>query len=193
MTADRDRPSTAAPRRANRGRGAARENRSALVAAAAEVFAEQGIGAPLSTVAKRAGVGQGSLYRHFPDRVSLALAAFDANVAELEALAADPACDLDTLLAAITRQMIDSVAFVDLVTGTDVDPRLDAIYDRVRTALAGVVERARRTGTLRRAVTVDDVMLAIGLIASLVAKVAEAERQSTAESAWALLDRALRP
>ena len=40
-------------------------------------------------VAKKAGVGQGSLYRHFPDRVSLALAVFEDNVAELEVMAAE--------------------------------------------------------------------------------------------------------
>ena len=57
-------------RRANRGRAAAKANRRALVAAALEVFAEGGIDAPLSAVAKRARVGQGSLYRHFPDRVA---------------------------------------------------------------------------------------------------------------------------
>jgi AcrR family transcriptional regulator len=182
-----------AHRPANRGPGAARENRIALVAAATEVFAEQGIDAPLNAVAKRAGVGQGVLYRHFPDRVSLALAAFDTNVTEIETLSADPACGLDDLLGALTRQMIDSVAFVEIVTGADRDPRLEAIRDRVRTALVGVVDQARRAGVLRTAVTADDVMLAVGMIASLVAKVPESERRTTAEAAWALLDRALRP
>ncbi|GAA2364160.1 TetR family transcriptional regulator [Catellatospora methionotrophica] len=180
-------------RPANRGPGAAVENRLALVAAAAEVFAEQGIDAPLNAVAKRAGVGQGVLYRHFPDRVSLALAAFGTNVAEIEALAAEPGCGVDDLCAALTRQMIDSVAFVDLVTSADRDPRLEAIHDRVRTALVGAVDRARQEQVLRPAVDVDDVMLAVGMIASLVAKVPETERRTTAEAAWSLLDRGLRP
>ncbi|MDI1463339.1 helix-turn-helix domain-containing protein [Catellatospora sp. KI3] len=180
-------------RPANRGPGAASQNRLALVAAATEVFAEQGIDAPLNAVAKRAGVGQGVLYRHFPDRISLALAAFDTNVAEIEALAARPGCDVDELFAALTRQMIDSVAFVDIVTGADRDPRLEAIRDRVRTALVGVVDQARRAGVLRPAVTADDVMLAVGMIASLLAKVPESERLDTASAAWSLLDRALRP
>jgi AcrR family transcriptional regulator len=188
-----DRPSVAASPRANRGPGAARENRLAIVAAATEVFAEHGIDAPLNAVAKRAGVGQGVLYRHFPDRVSLALAAFDTNVTEIEALAADPARGLDDLFAALTRQMIDSVAFVDIVTSADRDPQLEAIRNRVRSALVGVVDQARQAGVLRPAVTVDEVMLAVGLIASLVAKVAEAQRRTTADAAWSLLDRALRP
>ena len=42
----------------------------------------------MSAIARRAGVGQGSLYRHFPDKISLALAAFEENVSGIEALAA---------------------------------------------------------------------------------------------------------
>ena len=43
-----------------------------------------GLAAPFSAVAKRAGVGQGSLYRHFPDRTALAVAVFEDNVRDLE-------------------------------------------------------------------------------------------------------------
>ncbi|HAN25892.1 MAG TPA: TetR/AcrR family transcriptional regulator, partial [Microbacterium ginsengisoli] len=60
--------------RPNRGRAAGPANRAALLAAAREVFGEQGLSAPLSAVARRAGVGQGSLYRHFPTRTALAAA-----------------------------------------------------------------------------------------------------------------------
>ena len=72
-------PSTEAPR-TNRGPAAAAGNRRALIAAAREVYAVGGLGAPFSAVAKRAGVGQGSLYRHFPDRTALAVAVFEDNV-----------------------------------------------------------------------------------------------------------------
>jgi AcrR family transcriptional regulator len=163
------------------------------VAAALEVFAEGGIDAPLSAVAKRAGVGQGSLYRHFPDRVSLALAAFEENVAELEAAAADPGSTLDALLAVITQQTIDSVAFVDIVTAGGADPRLDAVVARVAEALAGALGKARRAKKVRASVTVEDLMLAVGMVAALVAKTPPADRRATADSAWALLHRSIRP
>src|SRR6188472_1508327 len=80
-------PRTAKP---NRGPSAGPGNRRALIAAAREVFATEGLQAPFSAVAKKAGVGQGSLYRHFPDRLSLAVAVFDENLDELE-LAVEPA------------------------------------------------------------------------------------------------------
>jgi ABC-type glycerol-3-phosphate transport system substrate-binding protein len=67
-------PSAESPSRPNRGPAAGPGNRAALIAAAREVYGEDGLNAPFSAVAKRAGVGQGSLYRHFADRTSLAVA-----------------------------------------------------------------------------------------------------------------------
>lgn len=163
------------------------------MAAALEVFAEGGIDAPLSAVAKRAGVGQGSLYRHFPDRVSLALAAFEENVADLEAVAAEPGRTLDDLLATITGQIIDSVAFVDIMTPTAADPRLESVVERVTATLTEPLRQAHAAGAVHRSVTADDVMLAVGMVAGLVARTAAADRAATADRCWALLRRAMRP
>jgi AcrR family transcriptional regulator len=178
-------------RRANRGPSAAAENRRALVAAAVEVFGEQGIDAPLSAVAKRAGVGQGSLYRHFPDRMSLALAAFEDNVAELEHLAAQDETVLDDLLALVTEQTLGSVAFVEIVASAGDDDRLEAVTARVSAALDRAVRDARRRGELRRGVTTSDILLALGMVASLVAKSPADQRRSTADAAWKILHRGL--
>src|SRR3954452_11811849 len=52
-------------------RGDARRNRERIIEVAREVFREQGYDASLDLVAKRAGVGAGTLYRHFPNRESL--------------------------------------------------------------------------------------------------------------------------
>jgi AcrR family transcriptional regulator len=156
------------------------------------VFAEQGLDAPLSAVAKRAGVGQGSLYRHFPDRVSLALAAFEENVSDVEELAARPGATLRAVLDRVTEQTIDSVAFVDILYADVEDPRLDAVTARLRAALAEPLREARRSGVVRRSVRTDDVMLAIGMMAGLVSKSPAADRERTAAACWRLLDRALR-
>ena len=161
------------------------------MAAALEVFADGGLDAPLSAVARKAGVGQGSLYRHFPDRVSLALAVFE-DVAELEAMVADPTCSLDDLLSVITTRTIESIAFVDMVT-TRTDPRLDAVAARVKATLAAALREAHRTETVRESVTTDDLMLAVGMVAALVAKTPVADRRGTADRAWSLLRQAMRP
>jgi AcrR family transcriptional regulator len=64
-------------------RADARRNYEALMAAARELFLEQGPDAPLDEVAKRAGVGAGTLYRHFPSRNDLVAAVY---VADIEAM-----------------------------------------------------------------------------------------------------------
>ncbi|MFF2216219.1 TetR/AcrR family transcriptional regulator [Streptomyces antibioticus] len=66
-------------------RADARRNYERLLTAAAEAFAEHGENASLDDIAKRAGVGSGTLYRHFPTRRALLEAAY---VDRIEALAA---------------------------------------------------------------------------------------------------------
>ncbi len=61
-------------------RSDARQNRARLVAAATEAFAAKGADAPLEDVARRAGVGIGTLYRHFPTRLDLQAAVFRSQV-----------------------------------------------------------------------------------------------------------------
>lgn len=64
-------------------RADARRNRDRLIAVAQEVFADQGAGASLDDIAKRAGVGPGTLYRHFPTREALQEAAYRDAISEL--------------------------------------------------------------------------------------------------------------
>ncbi|MFB2600189.1 TetR/AcrR family transcriptional regulator [Herbiconiux sp. P17] len=66
-------PETAEPRRM---RADARQNVDALLDAAKDVFAESGVDAPVRAIAERAGVGVGTLYRHFPQRSDLISAVF---------------------------------------------------------------------------------------------------------------------
>ena len=177
--------------RGNRGPGAAAENRAALVAAAREVLADTGFDAPLSAVARRAGVGQGSLYRHFPDRLSLALAAFAENIAGLEAAAGRADSTLDDLLALLTEQAISATAFLDMLSGHAEDPRVAAMSQRVTAVLAGKLPEAQRGGRYGDRVTPADLLMAIGMVSGLVARSPAAGRRATADRAWALLHRGL--
>lgn len=177
--------------RTNRGPSAAAENRAALIAAAREVFATAGYDAPLSMVARAAGVGQGSLYRHFPDRVSLALAVFEDGVAELEALAAEPGSTLDDVLALVTEQAIASTAFIDMVTAFRDDPRMVAVGDRVAGLLGTKLEEARRDGHVRPDLTAEDLVLAVGMLAAVLAHRPAPARRVAAARAWALLRRGM--
>ncbi|MEU8248866.1 helix-turn-helix domain-containing protein [Nonomuraea sp. NPDC048916] len=166
----------------------------ALITAAREVFAGAGYNAPLSMVARAAGVGQGSLYRHFPDRIGLALAVFEDSVADLEALAAEPGTTLDDVLALITEQTIASTAFINMVSAPPrPDPRIVEVRDRVARLLEGRLSEARRAGRVRADMTADDLVMAVGMLASLLANIPAAERPETAERMWRLLRSGIEP
>ncbi len=178
-------------RRANRGPSAAASNRAALIAAAREVFAESGFDAPLSLIARRAGVGQGSLYRHFADREALALAVFEDNVAGLESYAAHPDTGIDQMLNLIVDQVVTSIAFVELIDPPLSGGPLARMSARVGTMLAGLLERARYRGAIRADLTATDLMLALSMLAALLARAAPRDRARTAEHGWALIRRGL--
>ena len=125
-------------------RADARRNHEQLLAAAREVLLERGPGAPLDEVARRAGVGIGTLYRRFPDRQALLRAVVldaleDSRRAAEEALAQEPEG-----FAALTRYLRAALAArVSAVLPLVLD-RLDREDDdvrRAREASAGLMQR----------------------------------------------------
>ncbi|HEY4023605.1 MAG TPA: helix-turn-helix domain-containing protein [Pseudonocardiaceae bacterium] len=76
-------PDAAAGSRVRPRRADAQRNRDLLLAAAKDVFTERGIDAPLDDVARRAGVGNATMYRHFPTRSDLIVAVYADEVADL--------------------------------------------------------------------------------------------------------------
>jgi AcrR family transcriptional regulator len=172
--------------RPNLGPAAGPANRRALIAAAREVFTESGYAAPLSAVARKAGVGQGSLYRHFPDRVALALAVFDENVHELELSSAPDTVTLDALIDLIIGQAVVSTAFTDLIISHQDDERVQQLGARVQSLIGVVVAREKHARRMRRSVSTDDVFLAISMVIAFVGRTPEGERIEVARRGWAL-------
>ncbi len=179
-----------APRKTNRGPAAGPENRLALLRAAREVFTESGLSAPFSAVAKRAGVGQGSLYRHFPDRTALAAAIFEENVAEIEAFLAPEERTLDDLLDVIVDQAVVSTALIDLTVGNRHDPAVIALGARFHDVVERLLARERAAGRVGEHVDTADIMMAAGMLAGELARTDEAERAGTSARARRLFRRA---
>ncbi|MEU5088515.1 helix-turn-helix domain-containing protein [Streptomyces sp. NPDC021356] len=167
-------------RPANQGRRVAARNRAALIAAAREVFAEQGLNAPLSAVARRAGVGQGSLYRHFADRVALASAVLDENVRQIEAAAAAPGASLKSVLGVVTWHLTRSTAFVDLLRVRGDTAEAQALSGRVRGVLGQCLPDGHR-------LSADEVMVAVAMVSGAVAGPTLPDRERLALVAWRLL------
>ena len=154
-------------------RADARRNYDALVAAARAAFAEDGTGAPLEDVAERAGVGIGTLYRHFPTRVALLEAVY---VDEVEAMAR-AADDLSELPSwdALSQWLHQYVGFAATKRALneallEAAPESDALL-ACRTALANagtaLVERAQRDGVIRADTNFLDVGRMVGGIAMI--------------------------
>ncbi|MDQ0403097.1 TetR/AcrR family transcriptional regulator [Streptomyces sp. NBC_01723] len=133
-------------------RADARRNRERLLAVAAEAFAERGEGASLDDIARRAGVGVGTLYRHFPTRQALLEAAYldriEAIAARADPIAAEraPGEALPAWLTELGVGMIQ-VRGMKALLGTAVDT---ACGECVRGAADRLVRAAQEAGTLRR-------------------------------------------
>lgn len=95
---------------ARRPRADARRNQQALLDAAAAVFVRRGVEAPVRDIAAQAGVGMGTIYRHFPTRADLVVAVFRHQVdalAQEGTAAADAGDDPSTALRAWVDQFAD--------------------------------------------------------------------------------------
>jgi AcrR family transcriptional regulator len=171
----------------NRGPSAAPENRAALIAAARTIFATRGLDAPLSAVAKEAGVGQGSLYRHFPTRYSLALAVFEENADELERIAAVEGSTLGDVLRAITEQAIVSTAFFEMIEIEKTDDAGRHLVDRIGSVLESKLAAARASGRVAEWITTEDLLLGIAMLAGALAKTVHDDRHAVATRVWVLL------
>jgi AcrR family transcriptional regulator len=147
-----------------RVRSDARRNREKLIAVAQEAFAASAGPVALETIARTAGVGIGTLYRHFPTREALVEAVY---AAELDAVAASVATLLDQLppdralrawmaryatFTATKRGMMDTLRSA-VATGRIAPPT----RRRVATAIETFLARGGETGTLRTDVAADDV------------------------------------
>lgn len=175
-------------RPANEGRKAAARNRAALVAAAREVYAEYGLDAPLSAIARRAGVGQGVLYRHFPDRAAVATAILDENVSQIEQAAAVPGADIAGVFGVLTWHQTQSAAFINVLHADGAAGR--SAIPAYASALSGRVARALRAhlpDDHRLAAGQDDLMIAVAMVSGAVTGPTRELREHRALAAWRLL------
>src|SRR6059058_1121779 len=142
----------------------AQRNREAILGAARELFAERG-DVPMYEVARRAGVGQATLYRNFPDRRNLAAALLVEHMEQLEQLASEHGDDPDAFFVML-RNVVETVARFHAVSElAREDACLGSEFARRRQHLAALMKEplraAKAAGTLRRDVTIDDVFLVV--------------------------------
>jgi len=168
VTTTRPSGSTRRPRRAD-----ARRNDAQLLDAARVVFAERGADASLDDIARRAGVGIGTLYRHFPTRQALLEAVFGDRVEALCAEAHDllaapsPGDALVTWLrAAVGHIMLyrGLAAALAPILDKEKEPA-SSWHGAIHTAGAALLARAQQSGAVRPDVGVADLLKLANAIA----------------------------
>jgi AcrR family transcriptional regulator len=164
----------------------AERNRRQLLCAAAAVFAERGLDAPMDEIARRAGVGNATLYRRFPSRCTLVSAVFADTLADVveaadRALAEpDPWAGLTTHLEFLCEVQAGNRAMADLlISAVSGEPDLEELRRRAHDRLVQLIDRARTSGDLRPDFEHHDVVLLLMANAGLLERTA-----ATAPTVW---------
>ncbi len=148
-------------------RADAERNRVALLAAAREVFSEHGLDASLDEIARRAGVGNATLYRRFPTRRDLIAAVFADRKATQVELAERALREPDAwrgftgYVTALGELQVTNRGLGELLVAVDFDDdeRLSQLRATSHRLTREVIERAQHAGTLRADFTLEDLML----------------------------------
>jgi AcrR family transcriptional regulator len=145
-------------------RADAARNRAALLAAASEAFAAQGLDASVADIARRAGIGKGTVFRHFPTKDNLLAAVVLDRIDVLAELAQellsapDPGeALLQFMEAAAGQQRHLDLSFLRDAAG--VNEMLDGTRSELFTAITALVDRAKEAGAIRPDITGMDVIL----------------------------------
>ncbi|BBH67229.1 hypothetical protein ACTI_39140 [Actinoplanes sp. OR16] len=151
----------------------AQRNRAAILEAAAEVLTRSEGFALMPEIARRAGVGQATLYRHFADRHAL-LAGVIAHQLELLEVAAEHA-DFRQLLRETLHSLIARRGLVNLAGR--LDPALqDRYLRRLVAAFAKPLGRARESGHVRPDLLLEDLGLIFAMVRGATEKAGDAGR-----------------
>jgi AcrR family transcriptional regulator len=156
-------------------RADARRNRDKILAAAESAFRDQGTAVQMEDIARRASVGVGTLYRHFPTKealvAELATHRFSGCVADAEtALAtADPWSAIECFVYSNAEQMATDAGLRDTLALAGMDERVcTRERERLEQRLGVLFERAHADGSLRTDVGVPDIeALMCGLSAAI--------------------------
>jgi AcrR family transcriptional regulator len=151
-------------------RADAQRNYELLVDAAKAVFAEEGGQASMEAIAKRAGLGIGTLYRHFPKRIDLVEAVYRTDVDGLVELAAELATSAEpwpalvAWLEGFVQYAQTKRTFLnELFEAFEKNPELKVLSrERLQDALSSVLVRAQDVGVVRGDVHAADVMQLLG-------------------------------
>lgn len=138
-------------------RADARRNRAKVLEAAEEVFAAEGLAVPIDEVARRAGVGVGTVYRHFPTKEALfeaiVVARIEALIERIEELstADDPGAALFTFISELVDLAVKKKDLTDELAraGVSSEDLIEGVKERLEHGFDVLLERAQAAGAVR--------------------------------------------
>jgi AcrR family transcriptional regulator len=153
-------------------RADARRNQGRLLAAAVDLFVDQGVDVPLETIARQAEVGIGTLYRHFADRDALirevALRAFHSvrDLAHDVASGAEDQVPLHAFMVGVAdlRVGVLMASLLPSLRNLEDDAALQGAFAELVEAATRLVDLAHRAGDLRPDVHVHDILLLLATV-----------------------------
>jgi AcrR family transcriptional regulator len=146
-------------------RSDARRNRAALVASARELFAREGVDVSVEQITHHAGLGMGTLYRHFPSKDELVDAVLEDAFAEIlrlaeEAVAAEDAwAGFTGFLEGALALHAQNRGVKDMLAAGHGSSHADAMRRRMRPLFRQMIERAQKQGALRPDFVAEDMPL----------------------------------
>lgn len=174
----------------------ARRNRERILRAARELFGNSA-SVPMYDVARRAGVGQATLYRHFPDRYALidAISQLEfAGLAELAAHQADRPDGVIVLLRDLAQRMAQLRGLAEVIRTESLDGTQGNRHDQVGALFQKPLTAGKAAGVIRADLELDDVFRMIVMIEGAVVDEPDpARRLFAAHRAQQLLVDGLRP
>ena len=153
----------------------AQRNRERILEVAKEAFTESGANASLDDIAKQAGIGPGTLYRHFPTREELIEAVYRTEVEKLAAAErtfAETMPPLDALRAWMLL-FVDYIATKKIIAAAlnalvgDPSKIFEASYGQVWEAVRALVKRAVKSGDIRKDLDPIDLLRALIGVANI--------------------------
>jgi AcrR family transcriptional regulator len=173
----------------------AAERREALLKAAAEAFARDGLDTPLHVIAERAGVGRATLYRNFADRSELAVAVFVGQIDDLGRRTHDRLHDPEVFLwflGQVVELMIRSAGLSTAIRDLR-DEALAPIRTGLKVAGAEALAVSQAAGRVRPDLTIEDIRV-LALMLGAPSRTAPADdRDALSRRALALMLDAVRP
>jgi AcrR family transcriptional regulator len=156
-------------------RADAQRNRDKILRAARDAFAASGFGVPVDEIAARAGVGPGTLYRHFPTKEALFEAVVTARLEDLIADArgragsADPGAAFFGFLEKIAGEAAAKRDMPDAITITG------SLQSDLHAAVGTLLHRAQQAGAVRAGITIGDLIVLLKSLFSTMPKVSAGE------------------